>query len=97
MASKKSSRPVVVTTAHRGVFVGHTADAGDADTITLTDARMVVYWPVAARSVVGIAARGTPSGSRVSPAVRRIVLRAVTAVLDATPEAASTWAEEPWY
>lgn len=42
MAKDKKERAVLVTTAHRGVFVGQTADPDTAETITLTKARMVV-------------------------------------------------------
>jgi len=88
-------RPVVVTTAHRGVFVGYTTDA-ESETITLVRARMVVYYSSDTRSVLGIATRGPQRGSRVSPAVPKLVLRNVTAVADATTEAAAAWELEPW-
>jgi hypothetical protein len=96
MKKTTKSRPVVVTTAHRGIFVGRTTDSGDAETITLTDARMVVYYSRETRSVLGIASRGVAPGSRVSPPVPRLKLRAVTAVIDATPEAERAWRTEPW-
>lgn len=93
---KKSTRPVVVTTAHRGIFVGYTDEAGNTDTITLAKARMVVYYPQETRGVVGIAARGTPQGSRVTEPADRITLRSVTAVMDATEVAAKSWELTPW-
>lgn len=95
MASRKK-RPVVVTTKHRGVFVGYTTDTDKADPITLTDARMVVYYSPGTRSVLGIAAGGVASGSRVSSAVPSITLRDVTAVMGASPEAVKAWEAEPW-
>lgn len=94
--SASKSRPVVVTTAHRGVFVGYTDQPGDTDTITLTRARMVVYWPTETRSVMGLATRGAPNGSRVSSAVERITLRNLTSVMDATSAAAASWELAPW-
>ena len=94
--SKNTARPVVVTTSHRGVFVGMTDQPSDAETITLTRARMVVYWPTETRSVLGLATRGAPKGSRVSDAADRIVLRNITAVIDATPEALASWESAPW-
>ena len=96
METSKSERPVLVTTSHRGVFVGYTTDAPDAATITLSRARMVVYYSADTRSVLGIASRGPQSGSRVSPPVPRLTLRSITAVVDATPEAAEAWELEPW-
>lgn len=98
MAARKASasRPVVVTTAHRGVFVGHTTDADDAETIRLTKARMVVYWAADSHGVLGVATRGVGKGARLSPAVDAITLRNVTAVMAATPEAVKSWDTEPW-
>lgn len=97
-ASKKSvERPVVVTTAHRGVFVGYTADrSDDPETIELVRAHMIVYWAAGNRGILGIAAKGPVNGSRVSPQVTRIILRNVTAVMDATDEAAKAWEAMPW-
>lgn len=94
----KKSRPVLVTTTRRGIFVGRTTDSGDEPTITLTDARMVVYYARETRGVLGVASRGVANGSRVSPAVPRLVLRGseITAIADATPEAEAAWTEEPW-
>lgn len=98
MATKKTAaeRPVVVTTAHRGVFVGYTNDAPNAETITLTKARMVVYFGTNTRGVLGVAAQGVSDDSRVSPAVTKLVLRNVTAVMDATDHARAAWEREPW-
>ena len=96
METSKSERPVLVTTSHRGVFVGYTSDAPDAETITLKRARMVVYYSADTRSVLGIASRGPQRGSRVSAPVPSITLRAITAVVDATPEAAEAWERELW-
>ena len=89
-------RAVVVTTAHRGVFVGYTTDPDDAEHVTLTKARMVVYYSQGTRSVLGIASSGVAAGSRVSHPVPRIVLRNITAVIDATAEAAAAWEKGPW-
>lgn len=94
--SESKTRPVVVTTAHRGVFFGYTADADDAETIRLERARMCVYWPAANHGVLGLAERGPLSEARVSPAVQRITLRNITAVIAVTPEAAERWEAEPW-
>lgn len=94
--NESKSRPVLVCTAHRGVFVGMTSDAPDAETITLTKARMVVYWDASCHGVLGIAAKGVNKACRLSPAVEKLTLRNVTAVIDATPEAAKSYEAEPW-
>ena len=94
--SESKERCVLVTTAHRGVFVGHTSDKPDAETIALTKARMVVYWGPECHGVLGVAAKGVSRGSKLSPAVDRIVLRNVTSVVDCTPEAEKSFSTEPW-
>jgi hypothetical protein len=95
-APKEQERAVVVTTQHRGVFVGYTTDADDSEIVRLTRARMVVYYSRETRSVVGLASSGPGAGSRVSHPVPRIALRNITAVIDATPEAAAAWERGPW-
>lgn len=90
-------RAVVVTTAYRGVFVGWTTDrSDDPETIELVRAHMIVYWAAGNRGVLGIASMGPVNGSRVSPQVQRIILRNVTAVMDATDAAAEAWSKAPW-
>ena len=91
-------KPVLVTTANRGVFSGlTTADYDGGDTITLTELRMCVYWPQETKGIVGLSQGGPPKkGSRVTPAAERGLLRGVTAVLDLTPAAWKAWQAEPW-
>jgi hypothetical protein len=100
MASKKSNgseRAVVVTTAHRGVFVGHTTEPSNTvEAIDLVRAHMIVYWAAGNRGVLGIASKGPVAGSRVSPPVRSIGLRNVTAIMDASDEAVAAWEKAPW-
>lgn len=92
----KKGTPVVVTTAHRGIFVGALAeDYENTDTLALDNGHMVVYHSADSHGVVGIARRGPGSGARVSPPAK-IALRAVTAVFVATPEAKAKWEAEPW-
>jgi hypothetical protein len=95
MSENSELRPVVVTTAHRGVFVGYTTDPSDAEIVRLERGRMIVYWPESTRSVVGLAVRGPGAGSRVSPPAT-ITLRNVTSVIEATVAASEAWEEEPW-
>lgn len=95
-SERKEERAVMVTTAHRGVFVGYTTDAAEAEIITLTKARMVVHWDQSTHGVLGIASRGVGKASRLSPAVDRIALRNITAVVDCTPEAEKSFSAEPW-
>ena len=88
--------PVVVTTAHRGVFFGYAEGDSGGKTIELTGARMCVYWPASVRGVLGLAATGPAEGSSVTPDVPRLVLQDVTAVMDVTPGAEKAWLASPW-
>ncbi len=92
-----TNKPVVVTTEHRGVFFGMLDGQDPADSVvTLTDAQMCVYWSVDVKGILGLAATGPSTASRVTPAVPKITLQAVTAVMDATPEAVKAWQARPW-
>lgn len=91
MATKKTApepRPVIVCTAHKGVFYGKAADTS-GDIIHLKGAKMAIYWGTT-RGVMELASVGPNSKSRVSlPA--DIEVRSVTAIFEVTPEAAAKW------
>ena len=93
MATQKKTKPVLVTTEHRGVFAGLAPATQDptAETITLDDCRMAIYWGTT-KGVFELAATGPTSKSRISAAADNVGLRAVTAIVDITPEAWSKWA-----
>lgn len=93
--AKKKLHPLVVTTAHRGVFFGYGLPS-DARTITLENARMCVYWPQETHGVLGLANLGPGEGSRITPAVRKIVLLDVTSVMSCTSVSTEAWEAEPW-
>jgi len=96
VAKKVSSkeRPVIVTTAHRGVFFGYASDV-DGETIKLREARLCVYWSRTMRGFMGLASIGPDSGCRIGlPA--DITLRNITAVVEVTPEAVEKWKAAPW-
>lgn len=93
----KSERPVVICTDRRGVFFGYVAgDVTGKDPITLTKARMCVYWSAATHGVLGLAADGPASGSKVTAAAPLMELRQITCVIDCTPEAAAKWETGRW-
>jgi hypothetical protein len=96
MAKKTASaaRPVLVTTAHRGVFFG-LADDTDGETITLKAGRLCVYWSADVKGFMGLAANGPSKSCKIGPAAD-ITLRNITAVLEVTPEAAKAWEAAPW-
>lgn len=98
MAARSSvkERPVLVSTAHRGIFVGYTKDSAEAETMTLTRARMIVYHSSDSRGLVGIGVNGPGSGARVSPPVKSITLRDVTAVIEPERHAVDEWERGLW-
>lgn len=87
-------RPVVVTTAHRGVFFGYAKEI-NGEQVALSRARLCVYWSSDMKGFMGLAAMGPSSSCKVGPEAD-IVLRHVTAVLSVTPEAEKRWKEAPW-
>ncbi|MES2889793.1 MAG: hypothetical protein V4739_17505 [Pseudomonadota bacterium] len=97
--AKKSTvskaRPVIVTTAHRGVFFGY-ATKTDGDTIKLTRSRNCLYWSADCKGFMGLAANGPTKGCRVGPAIN-IEIRNITAVLEVASESAvAAWEAAPW-
>lgn len=87
--------PIVVTTAHRGVFFGKFVSREDRE-ITISEARVCVYWNRETRGFVGLAVTGPLDGCRVSPAAPKLTLTDVTAILECTPESAEKWGQSPW-
>lgn len=90
----KQERPVLVTTAHRGVFFGYATDT-DGETIILKRARLCVYWTADLRGFMGLAALGPSAGCRIGPPAD-IELRAITAIVTVSPEAVRKWEAAPW-
>lgn len=95
VAKTTGERPVVVTTEHRGVFFGYAHDV-DGETIDLKRARLCVYWSADVRGFMGLAGAGPTPGCKIGPAVPSITLRAITSVIECTPEAVAAWERAPW-
>lgn len=89
MGKTKTERPVIVTTAHRGVFFGY-ADNTDGETIKLNRSRLCLYWSADLRGFMGLAAMGPNSSCKIGPPAD-ITLRSITAVLEVTPDAEAKW------
>jgi hypothetical protein len=90
-------KPVLVTTKHRGVFFGYLESEDEAaKTVTIRDARNGLYWSSDVRGFLGLAATGPSPKCRIGPKVPALKLCDVTAVAEATPEAAAKWEEAPW-
>ena len=88
------ARPVIVTTAHRGVFFGYATDT-TGETIALTRARNCLYWSADVKGFMGLAAGGPSTTCRIGPPAD-ITLRAITAVLEVSPDACAKWEAGPW-
>ena len=94
--TKTKKRPVLVTTAHRGVFFGYAlANYKDAKTIRLTNARNCIHWSADVKGFMGLASTGPTAKCRVGPAVD-ITLRDVTSVSEVSPSAVKEWEAAPW-
>lgn len=87
--------PVIVTTAHKGVFFGY-GTPSDNPTIRIERCRMVIYWSADVRSVVGLAANGPTAGCKIGPSAPAITLRDVTAIIEVGPEAAKKFEAASW-
>jgi len=93
-SQKNGERPVLVTTAHRGVFFGY-AQKTDGATIKLRAARNCIYWPTDNKGFLGLASLGPLKGSRIGPAAD-IELRDITCVAECTDDAVKAWENAPW-
>ena len=94
MASKKS---VLVTTESKGVFFGYlVAHDATAQTAVITQARNCLYWTSDVKGFLGLAVTGPSKSCRVGPAVPKLTLAKVTAIVETTEEAAKKWEDSPW-
>jgi len=85
-------KPVLITTAHRGVFVGLVPEDQDMSVkaMPLAAARMAIYWGTT-KGVMQLAETGPTSKSRISAPADIAMLHDITAVFDVTPEAWAKW------
>ena len=86
--AKRTLRPVIVCTEHRGVFFGLASDTS-GDPIRLKDARMAIYWGTT-KGVMQLAESGPTSTSKIS-AKADFEVRKITAIFEVSPEAAEKW------
>lgn len=88
-SKQQSERPVIVTTAHRGVFFGYATDT-DGEVIHLKRSRLCLSWSADLRGFMGLASLGPNANCKIGTAAD-ITLRSITAVLEVTPEAEAKW------
>jgi hypothetical protein len=93
-AAIDGERPVLVTTAHRGVFFGYATDT-DGETIKLRRARCCVRWTSDVKGFLGLAALGPSSNCRIGPPAD-IALRNITSVAEVSGDAVAKWEAAPW-
>jgi hypothetical protein len=90
-----NKKPLVVTTAHKGVFFGY-GKPTENKTIRLEQAQMCVYWSSDIHGVVGLASSGPSDSCKIGPPAPAITLHDVTSVMEASKEAESAWKGQPW-
>lgn len=87
-------RPVIVTTAHRGVFFGYAGNT-NGETIKLSRSRLCVYWSRDVKGFMGLADGGPTTSCRIGPPAD-IELRNITAVVEVSKAAVEAWESAPW-
>lgn len=93
----QTARPVLVTTAHRGVFFGYLVGEASKAKVVLDQARNVTYWDASVRSFLGLASQGPSAKCRVSGAAGMAsTLYDITGVFVCTPEAVAKFQAAPW-
>ena len=86
--------PVVVCTDKRGVVFGYCENT-NARPITLTQARMCLYWSADVGGVFGLGERGPTTGCKISAVLPAITLEGVTAIFTVDPQAVNAWTTAP--
>ena len=82
--------PVVVCTHKRGVVFGYTDDVA-ARPITLSKARMCLYWSSDVGGVFGLGEKGPTKDCKISAVLPSVTLEGVTAILTVDPAAEKAW------
>ena len=89
----KKNRPVLVTTANRGVFFGYLSKRSSAS-VTLLRGRNCICWR-GLRGFIDLANSGPNTKCRVG-APGDIELFNVVSITEVTPEAVVKWESAPW-
>jgi len=88
-------RPVIVTTEFRGVFFGYLESEDEKGRVSvLSDAKNCISWSADIHGFGGLAVTGPNDKCRIGPAIKKIKLHSVTAILDCTKEAEKAWKKE---
>ena len=89
------SKPVIVTTKHRGVFFGHlNSDQNETNnSLVLTDCRNVIHWSADTKGFLGLASDGPGSGSKIGATAPRVLIHDITSLADCTEKASKAFGE----
>jgi hypothetical protein len=80
----------------RAVIVGQSkTEPEDGKSITLTNARMVLYWDAACGGLLGLAAKGPKGQTRITSAVKKTGTGTVAQWVEVSPSAAKEIASWP--
>src|SRR5690348_10883061 len=94
--SNGDARPVLVTTANRGVFFGYADDTKSAPaSLKLKRARCCVWWQDT-KGFLGLAEAGPNARCKIGPAAEAVELFNITSIADVTPKAVDAWESAPW-
>ena len=87
-----TTKKVLITTAHRGVFAGEIAAKQDltAKAMPLKNARMAIYWGTD-RGLMQLCETGPTAKSKISAPADIPMLFDITAIFTITPEAWRKW------
>lgn len=92
-SEKNAERPVLVTTAHRGVFFGYASNTS-GETIKLRGMRNCIQWR-GLKGFLALANEGPSKDCRIGPTADG-ELRNITGVWECTAQAAAAWEGAPW-
>jgi hypothetical protein len=93
MATAKKKNPVLITTAHRGVFFGYLEDRHEDTsglTVVLSGARCAIYWATKT-GFLELAEKGPNERSTIGARAPEIELRNVTSMTKCSPQATEAW------
>lgn len=82
--------PVIVCTDKRGVVFGYCTNTA-ARPITLTNARMALYWSPDVGGVFGLGEKGPSKDCKISAVLPSIILEGVTAIFTVDALAEKAW------
>lgn len=90
-------KPVLVTTAHRGVFFGNLVGKASKEELTLKNARNCIYWSSDCGGFLGLVSKGPTKDCRIGALVPEITLYDITSVTPVPDNSAKVWLDAKTY